>query len=107
MLNIADITVPPRPVNISLNSVAEFTCTAVANGFAWKANGQQLDNEDEVAILNAPVNELLNIRISTLRVLVTSTDNDTNITCVVVSLNPFTSDESDSVLLLVQGIMNN
>ena len=84
--------------------MVEFTCTAVANGFAWEANGQQLDSNEVVAIANVPVNEMQNLRMSTLRILVTSTDNATNITCIVVSLNPFTNDESDPVLLLVQGV---
>ena len=83
--------------------MVEFTCTAVTNGFAWEANGQQLDNNEEVVIATVPVNVVQNLRMSTLRILVTSSDNATNITCVVVSLSPFTSDESDPVLLLVQG----
>ena len=65
--------------------------------------GKLMDNNEEVVIANVPVNEMQNLRMSTLRILVTSTDNATNITCVVVSLNPFTNDESDPVLLLVQG----
>ena len=61
-----DITIPPQSVNISLYGVAEFTCTAFANGFAWEANGQQIDKRDEgVAAVNVPVNEEENILKST------------------------------------------
>ena len=97
----ADITIPPRPVNISVNSVVEFTCTAVANGFTWEANQKQLDNGEGIFITSVLVQ---NILISTLRMAVSSTDNATNITCTAISLEPFTKDQSNPVLLLVQGM---
>ena len=97
----ADITIPPRAVNVSINGVAEFTCTAVANSFAWEANGQQRDNEKGIVITSVLVNE---VHISTFRMTVSSTDNATNITCIAFRLTPLSSDVSNPALLLVQGI---
>ena len=101
-----DITIPPQAVNTSINKVVEFNCTAVANGFTWYANGQQIDNGEGVAITpEIPVNENLNIRMSTLRMAVVSVNNSTNITCIAFLLDPISSEESDPALLLVQGIV--
>ena len=85
--------------------MAKFNCTAVANSITWKADGQQLDNGDEGVIESTViVNGTLNIRMSTLRLTVSSTDNATNITCFVVSFSPsLTTFESRPVLLMVQG----
>ena len=61
---IADITVPPRAVNVSVNEVAEFNCTAVANSFTWQANGQQLDEDnegEEVVITNVLLYDIIMI----------------------------------------------
>ena len=88
--------------------MAEFNCTAVANSFAWFANGQQIDNGDEgVSIATVAVDGTQNIRISTLILTVSSTDNATNITCHVVLLTPISisSVDSNPALLLVQGIV--
>ena len=50
------------------------------------------------------VNLQKNIRMFTLRMTVTSTDNATNITCIAYSLSPKLSAKSGPALLLVQGI---
>ena len=81
--------------------MAEFTCTAVAEFISWKANGQQIENGILVNV--DVVNVAQNIRMSTLRMMVASTDNATNITCLVISLSSLSSDTSDPALLLVQG----
>ena len=85
--------------------MAEFTCTAVANSITWRANGQQIDNGNAgINVVTVIVNEAQNIHMSTLRLTVSSTDNATNITCFVVSFSPgFTSNESQLILLMVQG----
>ena len=99
------ITIPPQAVNVSINGVAEFTCTAVANSFTWHANGQQLSDRDGVSRTTVAVEEARDIRKSTLKMAVTATDNATNITCTAILLSPLSSDESKPVLLLVQGIV--
>ena len=96
----AGITIPPRAVNVSINGVAEFTCTAVANSFAWEANGKQRDNEQDIIITSVVINE---VHTSTFRMKVSSTDNATNISCIAFLLTPLSSDGSSPVLLLVQG----
>ena len=99
----ADITIPPRAYNVSIKAVAEFTCTAVASTFIWEANKVGITEEEGTAIMTIALNEAQSIRMSTLRIKVTTTDNAVNITCIAVSLSPFTSEESIPVLLLVQG----
>ena len=106
---IAGITIPPRAVNVSVNEVAEFNCTAVANTFIWQTNGQQIDEGNVVKITNALVNGAQNIRISTLKLTVTSTNDTTNITCTAtlairqMKSVTLTIADSDPVLMLVQG----
>ena len=104
---IADIITPPRAVNVSANTVVVFTCTAVANSFTWQANGGQIDedNDETIVITTTLLNSTLNLRMSTLELTVSSTNDATNITCTAISELPsLTSDESAPVLLLVQGI---
>ena len=71
-------------------------------------NGHQLhdgDNGDRVNITHAiPVNLSQNVRMSILRMTVTSADNAVKITCIASWLKPISSDESDPALLLVQGV---
>ena len=100
-----DITVPPKSVNVSLNEEAEFTCTGIGSTFFWKANGTQLSNGENIFITPPLLlDEVQGLKMSTLRVTVTSTDNATNITCTAIKLDPFSiSNESEPALLLVQG----
>ena len=99
----SDIIIPPNSVNVSLKGVAEFNCTATASTFIWKANGQVIVSND--AIVTVDETNEVTVRMSTLRVMVTSIDNSSNITCEAITLTPFAKDESDPALLLVQGIM--
>ena len=108
MINFLDITVPPKSVNISLNGEAEFNCTGIGSTFFWKANGTELSNDGKKIFIAPPllVDEVQDLKISTLRVTVASTDNATNITCTAIKLDPFSiSNESEPALLLVQGII--
>ena len=82
-----------------------FTCTAVGNSFVWRANGIEIDEDTGTILMLVLVDGTEGIRRSTLRMSVSSTNNAANITCIVISLSPFSTDESDPVLLLVQGIL--
>ena len=107
MIYSVDITISPKSVNISLNGEAEFNCTGIGNTFFWKANGTELSNGEKYFLTLVPLllDEVQGLRMSMLRVTVTSTDNATNITCTVIKLSPFSiSNESKPALLLVQGI---
>ena len=88
--------------------MAEFNCTGVCKDLIWMDNGHQLhdgDNGDRVNITHAiPVNLSQNVRMSILRMTVTSADNAVKITCIASWLKPISSDESDPALLLVQGM---
>ena len=105
--NYAGIIVFPKPVNIAVNGTANFTCTAVADEIEWEVNGQPVDanlrsrgfNDDAVppTLLNATQN----LRTRTMSVNGSADNNGSNITCVVYFLNPFSSMESDPVVLLV------
>ena len=100
-----DIIIPPRAVNVSINEVAAFTCTAVGDSFVWIANGIDIDEEVGTILTTVLVDEMEGIRRSTVRIPVSSTDNSANITCIAVSFSPLSKDESDPALLLVQGIL--
>ena len=101
--SFTDITDPPRATNVSLNGIIELNCTAVANTFFWRENGQQLDNGiNGVDITTVVVDGAQNIRMSTLRVPATDSAA-ANYTCTAVSNNPFTNDVSGPVVVRKQG----
>ena len=103
----ADIITHPQAVNVSINGVAEFSCTAVANSFVWEINGEQVDdNGERFVVMTVQINKAqLNVRKSTLIMTMSSTDTAANITCTAISRsNPVTTAESDPALLLVQGM---
>ena len=76
-------------------------CKAVGNIFSWLFSRQPAGFEENTVAID----EDQNFRQSTLKWNVTSSDdNNTTITCIVVSLDPFTKEESDPALLLVQGM---
>ena len=105
---IADITIPPQAVNVSVNGVAEFNCTAVADTCVWKANEDKIDEREGVKInLTSIMPNSTTIRLCLLKLTVTSTDNATNISCTAVKRSPFTNVKSPSVLLHVQGSLEN
>ena len=85
--------------------MAVFTCTAVGNSLFWRANGIEIDEEMGTTLTIVLVDGTEGVRRSTLRMSVSSTDNAANITCTAISVSPLSSDESDPVLLLVQGIL--
>ena len=104
LCKFADIIVPPQPVNTSINEVAGFNCTAIANVIIWKANGITLQDTNQIEIFET-ANALQGIYMSVLTMSVSSVDNATNITCIAATIkNSMTAvNESKPVLLLVQG----
>ena len=70
----------------------------------WKSNGQQMQNGDPGVVITPTQKLPNNIRMATLKLTVTSTDNATNITCIAYSLSPKLSVKSGPALLLVQGM---
>ena len=102
LILLTGITEDPQPRNVSVNTKATFTCTGIGDSIWWNSNGVQLDdNEPNVDVKFKLVNELGSM--STLKILVSSPDNPTNITCVVFSSSSNTFDVSNPALLLVQG----
>ena len=107
MLYFTDITVPPRAVNSSINEFVEFKCTAVANEIYWGKNGLQLQNGTNGVYISPTlaVNSQEDIRTSTLKIMVTSTDDAGNITCYAYAYTiQSLSIENSTALLLVQGM---
>ena len=106
-INLADIITPPQSLNISLNEVAEFNCTGIAETIAWKANGEEIVNNGETIVIPTAivVNQTQGILMSTVLLTASIVDNVTNITCIALSTSPLSSDESEPALLLVQGLM--
>ena len=83
----------------------EFNCTGVASGFVWESNGMEVINDGIRTLIShaISVDAANGIRMSTLRMKVSSTDNATNITCTALKSSPLSSNRSAPALLLVQG----
>ena len=105
------ILTPPRSVNISLNEVAVFNCTAIATFIIWRVNGEPVANirskgfDDKALIVT--VNETQNLRMRTLRVVGSPDSHNVSITCVALlqisGTNNFSVAQSEPALILVQG----
>ena len=93
------ITEAPEPKNVTVNEEVVFVCRGIASIFSWEINNQSVDYEEHTVPINA--NE--NFRQSTLKWIVTSSDNNSSVSCIAIILDPFTKDKSDPALLLVLG----
>ena len=90
----------PTSVNATLGSTATFNCSATAGALTWLVNGSLLLQ------LNIPDITTSNIgRLSFLHVPATEEYNNTNMTCVVFTLNHRETEDlfSDPAILRVQG----
>ena len=88
-------------MNTTLNGVAIFNCTYVGDIVRWEANGQRIFNgQNGYEFTDVPLTSTL--AMSTLTVVISLDKNNTNITCVVLSLD-LSSTESEPALLLLQG----
>ena len=105
MCLITDIVSFPQSVNSSLNKVAVFNCTAVADSVDWLINGTPLNfvNSLDYHKRTVTLNQAKNLYKSTLTTIASPLNNKTNISCYVVTLSPFTSLISEPALFLIQG----
>ena len=87
----------PGPKNVTANGEVVFICRGIANIFSWKINNQSVHFEEPPVPINA--NE--NFRQSTLKWIVTYSDNNSIVLCIAIIDDP--NDESEPALLLVQG----
>ncbi len=74
----------PKTAVVSLGSIANFSCTAVGNVF-WDVNGAQVGNQERVNIF-AAANIFVPLSTpdhSTVMINVTTTNNGSNMTCLV------------------------
>ena len=106
MCLITDIVSSPQSVNISLNKVAVFNCTAIADSINWLINGSPFDNRSKYHKITVTLNEAKSLHKSTLTANASPLNNKTKISCFVVTLKPFASLTSEPALLLIQGIHN-
>ena len=88
----------PQSVNVSLNEVAEFNCTANSDNIVWRTNGVDVNSGQILFIEIAQ-----SIYLSTMKSNALASLDNTNITCTAVKLTPPSSNESEPALLLVQG----
>ena len=103
MYNNTAITSSPQSVNTTVNRVAIINCTYVGDALRWKANGQNIfNNQNGFAIFEVPLVSQ-GLIMSTLTVVTSLDKNNTNITCIAVS-EDHSFDESEPALLLLQGM---
>ena len=102
------ILVHPLPVNTTVNSrQGNFTCIGRADFINFRVNNIPAD---DTIIANKGFHqhniELLNntIRRRVLLVDPTEGNNNTNISCIAINTSPLSKDNSNTVLLLIQGI---
>ena len=102
---LADITESPLSVNISLNKVAEFTCIGIGNFISWDINGKPLDDDtagfDQMIVT---LNQTQGLRKSTLTVVALLENNNTNLSCIVVSVSLSLYFISEPALFRIQGM---
>ena len=101
----------PQSVNVSSGDHAVFNCIAIATFINWEINGGPIDsdliNKGFETQLTIDLNVSQDLRMASLRVLGSSENDNTSITCVVVlqlASLVFLGNRSDPALLLVQGI---
>ena len=102
------ILVHPLPVNTTVNSgQVNFTCEARAKFIHFLVNNTPTDDtniankgfhQHNIELLNNP------IRRRALLVEPTEGNNNTNISCIAINTSPLSKDNSNTVLLLIQGI---
>ena len=98
-------------MNVSLNGLAMFNCTAIAAIITWEIDGVLIDSDlrDRGFDDSAPtltLNLSQNLRGTSLRVLGSPDSNNVSITCVaIIPITPTTSvaNTSEPALMLVQG----
>ena len=94
-------------VNISLNKVAEFTCIGIGNFISWDINGKPLDDSragfDQMVIT---LNQTQGLRKSTLIAVALLENNNTNLSCLVVSVSLSLYLISEPALFHIQGNFN-
>ena len=101
------IRIPPSSVNITLNGVALFNCTAIATLINWEANGEPTLRSEGFDDTAAPVvlDQTQSLRMATLRVVGSSNSNNVSVVCVAVLVSSTIKpvERSEAALLLVQG----
>ena len=94
-------------VSVAVNETVNFTCTAVADIIQWEVNGifafdenirkQGFDDSSPPIVLNATQN----LRTRTMSAFGSVDNNGSSITCVAISIPPFSLAISDPAVLLV------
>ena len=106
----AAIVHPPVSANVSVNQLARFNCTAVADVIEWLADGDPVNDmrvhaKGFYASNTRLLNSTIGLRQSNLSVEGWEENDYANITCVAFNFsNTLKVDKSDIVLLRVQGI---
>ena len=102
----AAIVYPPVSANVSVNQLAMFNCTAVADVIEWLANNEPVSDEQAKGFhaSTEPLNSMIGLRRSKLYVEGREENDNVSITCVAFNnSDPLNIDNSDPALLRVQG----
>ena len=84
--------------------MAEFTCIGIGNFINWNINGKPLDDNragfDQMVVT---LNKTQGLRKSTIIAVALLENNNTNLSCIVVSLSLSLSVISEPALFRIQG----
>ena len=97
----------PAPLNVTLGSVANFTCEHTAADFiGWRVNGSSADRVDFHCVQQETRFPPSGLPIHILTIEAVPECNNTVVQCVALNIDPPSSDLSPNVSLRIQGIVH-
>ena len=107
MFCFAEIVTHPRSLNVSLGSLARFTCEGRGNTLLWRINGlaaNHYDNTERGPInVSTSANSTTGLFMSLIEIPAKFTNNNISIVCTAFGGAGGTNDDSEPVVLRIQG----
>ena len=107
MLSFAEIVTHPRSLNVSLGSLARFTCEGRGNVLLWRINGlaeNHYDNTDRGPIeVTTEPNSTTGLFMSLIEIPAKFTNNNISIVCTAFGGPGGTNSDSETAVLRIQG----
>ena len=91
----------PRSVNVSLSSVARFTCEGRGDILLWTINGLAENHNNRGQLVLTQTNATTGLLMSMIEIPANPANNDIRIVCTAIG-TPF-NDMSDTAILRIQG----
>ena len=107
MFCFAEIVTHPRSLNVSLGSLARFTCEGRGSVLLWRINGlaeDHNDNKDRGPIkVKTMLNSTTGLIMSLIEIPANFTNNNITIVCTALGGTGGTTSDSDTAILRIQG----